>query len=317
MKCKKCSAENEGTSKYCYKCGERLAQTLICAKCDKPLKPEAKFCNECGTQTVYSENTATSRSYPEITNQNLDIAVGLVAGSGDKNEPSVKRIVIASLILFFMILGGNSLFEHFAGKSLLNYFEDREAQNAVDTKLKLATQGDAKAQEEVGRMYNNGDGVPQNFVDAADWYKKSAAQGNADAELDLGLSYQNGTGVPKDDSIAREWLQKSADQGNSDAQAALESMNGHDDAQAAPAQSADGNQIIYPSSENMQKINYCVSAAKVPGGGYCVDVFYGCLTDTFGNANFTNIPVPMDSGFFNQECFLFHRIPSEMVPLPR
>jgi TPR repeat protein len=45
----------------------------------------------------------------------------------------------------------------------------------------LAEQGDARAQAELGWMYNTGEGVAQNRVQAASWYRKAADQGLADA----------------------------------------------------------------------------------------------------------------------------------------
>ncbi len=51
-------------------------------------------------------------------------------------------------------------------------------------------------------MYNNGEGVPQDYAQAVYWYRKAADQGNADAQLNLGRMYDNGRGVPQDAVIA-------------------------------------------------------------------------------------------------------------------
>ena len=51
-----------------------------------------------------------------------------------------------------------------------------------------------------------------------------AEQGNADAQFNLGLMYFNGTGVPQDDQVALKWFRRSADQGNGFAQFALGNM---------------------------------------------------------------------------------------------
>ena len=45
----------------------------------------------------------------------------------------------------------------------------------------LAEQGDATAQFDLGFMYENGKGVPQDYAEATKWYRKAAAQGNAEA----------------------------------------------------------------------------------------------------------------------------------------
>ena len=44
-----------------------------------------------------------------------------------------------------------------------------------------AEQGDARAQHNLGFMYDNGDGVPVNYVQAYKWFSLSAALGDEDA----------------------------------------------------------------------------------------------------------------------------------------
>mgnify|MGYP003639806128 FL=1 len=68
-----------------------------------------------------------------------------------------------------------------------------------DTK-KLAEQGDAEAQNNLGVMYNYGNGVPENYEAAVMWYTKAAEQGYDKAQYNLGLGYQDGTGVPQQKS---------------------------------------------------------------------------------------------------------------------
>ena len=47
----------------------------------------------------------------------------------------------------------------------------------------MAEQGDAFAQYNVGFMYANGLGVPQDDAEAVRWYRLAADQGNADAQV--------------------------------------------------------------------------------------------------------------------------------------
>jgi TPR repeat protein len=53
---------------------------------------------------------------------------------------------------------------------------------------KMAEQGDAEAQFTLGQMYDSGDGVAQNYKQAAAWYRKAAEQGNDSAQNFLGGS---------------------------------------------------------------------------------------------------------------------------------
>ena len=86
---------------------------------------------------------------------------------------------------------------------------------------KAARKGDAKAQYNLGVAYDVGQGVPQDQVEAARWYRKAANQGNAEAQAHLGHAYDVGQGVPQDRAEALRWLKKAADQGNAMAQLGL------------------------------------------------------------------------------------------------
>jgi hypothetical protein len=81
-----------------------------------------------------------------------------------------------------------------------------------------ATSGDAAAQCGLGMMYKKGQGVPQDYAQAALWFRKAAEQGNADGQCDLGVSYGNGEGVPQDYAQAALWFCKAAEQGHAHAQ---------------------------------------------------------------------------------------------------
>ena len=77
----------------------------------------------------------------------------------------------------------------------------------------LAEQGDALAQYNLGLLYRKGRGVPQDDVQARQWYAKAAVQGQAKAQFNLGTLYFNGEGVPKDYQQALRWFRLAADQG--------------------------------------------------------------------------------------------------------
>jgi hypothetical protein len=48
-----------------------------------------------------------------------------------------------------------------------------------------AKQGNARAQHNLGVMYNEGMGVPQDYQTALKWYRLAAKQGNAYAQYNL------------------------------------------------------------------------------------------------------------------------------------
>ena len=90
--------------------------------------------------------------------------------------------------------------------------------------LKVAEQGSADAQNQLGNMYLNGTGVEKNTSEANRWYRSAAEQGDAVAQFNLGTNYLNGDGVEKNASEAASWLRKSAEQDYADAQNSLAVM---------------------------------------------------------------------------------------------
>ena len=91
-------------------------------------------------------------------------------------------------------------------------------QKTVRLFLKAAEDGSVSAQYHCGTLYVNGQGVPQDYVLAAQWYRKAADQGHAGAQHNLGGLYNGGHGVLKDYVQAAQWYRKAADQGLADAQ---------------------------------------------------------------------------------------------------
>ena len=71
---------------------------------------------------------------------------------------------------------------------------------------KAADQGYADSQYNLGVMYANGQGAPQNLIEAVFWFRKAAEQGVTRAHFNLGIMYDEGLGVPKDDQQAYFWF---------------------------------------------------------------------------------------------------------------
>lgn len=76
-----------------------------------------------------------------------------------------------------------------------------------------AESGDAQAQFELGRAYEDGKSVAQDDEQAVQWFRKSAEQGNAQAQNSLGVMYALGRGVQRDKEEAVRWYKKAAKQG--------------------------------------------------------------------------------------------------------
>ena len=88
-----------------------------------------------------------------------------------------------------------------------------------------ADQGDAGAQSALGHMYYDGEGVPQDYAEATMWFRQAADQDYAGAQSFLGLMYYDGKGVPQDYAEAATWCRRAADQGDAPAQNLLGDMH--------------------------------------------------------------------------------------------
>jgi uncharacterized protein len=123
---------------------------------------------------------------------------------------------------------------------------------ALQQLIMMGTAGNAEAQFNLGVLYEQGNGVPKDYVQAVNWYRKAAEQGDTDAQLmlglmyvagdavqatnwfrkaaeqglskaqfNLGVMYSNGDGVPKDHVQAANWYRKAAERGQANAQFGL------------------------------------------------------------------------------------------------
>ncbi len=104
--------------------------------------------------------------------------------------------------------------------------------------ISSAENGDAKSQYHLAVLYQDGKGVPKDYVQAAYWYRKAAEQGHVKAQLYLGLLYSKGYGVPKNNDEAIKWLNMSAEQGNDKAKIFLDDIlnsDSHDDNARSPS----------------------------------------------------------------------------------
>jgi hypothetical protein len=68
-----------------------------------------------------------------------------------------------------------------------------------------AKTGDIHSEEMLGRMYEQGSGVKQNYAEAAKWFRAAAEQGDTALLATLGSMYEEGRGVNQDYEEAYFW----------------------------------------------------------------------------------------------------------------
>lgn len=87
-----------------------------------------------------------------------------------------------------------------------------------------AKQGYVYAQYNLGVMFDEGEDVPHNYENAVKWYTLAAKQGYVFAQCNLGVMYDEGRGVQQDYQTAVKWYTLAAEQGDIDAHNNLKSL---------------------------------------------------------------------------------------------
>ena len=120
--------------------------------------------------------------------------------------------------------------EMYANVALWRYsnIRDNEAESVKWYKL-AAEAGDAKAQFNLGVMYDEGKGIPQDDAEAVKWYRLAAEAGIAGAQCRLGRMYDFGKGVPQNYTEAMKWYRLAAEAGMENAQINLGEMYANGD----------------------------------------------------------------------------------------
>jgi hypothetical protein len=84
----------------------------------------------------------------------------------------------------------------------------------VSTLHQRAKSKDAEAQVQLGRLYDEGDGILQDSKEAAKWYAQAAHAGNLEAKYLYALALMEGRGVVQDYQAAFTWLEAAAKGGH-------------------------------------------------------------------------------------------------------
>jgi len=153
----------------------------------------------------------------------------------DRFQSILRRNPVALLILFILVIGvlgllsksGNGPSAPGSSPSTIGAtitqpapaqtYENAEAAakrgdyaTAMRIIRPLADQGNAKAQDLVGTIYQEGWGVPRDHAEAAKWFRRAANQGDATAQFGLGTMYRDGEGVPQDYIRSYMWYSLAA-----------------------------------------------------------------------------------------------------------
>ena len=103
----------------------------------------------------------------------------------------VARVQIIALLIFSFHISGTVVFADPLEDGQAAYNRGDYA-TALKLLRPLAEQGNANAQNNLGWMYDQGDGVTQDFKEAAKWYRSAAEEGLHEAQYNLGVSISKG-----------------------------------------------------------------------------------------------------------------------------
>ena len=90
---------------------------------------------------------------------------------------------------------------------------DQDYEQAVRWYRKAAEAGNVRAMNKLGFLYE-GWGVDQDYEQAAYWHRQAAEAGDSSAMNNLGYLHQHGRGVVQDHEQAARWYRKAAEAGN-------------------------------------------------------------------------------------------------------
>jgi len=192
--------------------------------------PEQIISEQLLEQVPEAAPTAPSRlRYRALLGLTIAVVVmvlGYLVGPmiGKRNSPQASQ---RSLAQAASTVSGQSATDH--GSSDQRPSDQRPADQRAQAKSladlrKLADQGNADAQWQMGIRYHNGENVPHNDAQAMQWFLRAAEQGNVAAQSALGAYYWAGRGVPEDLSKAYFWSAIALANGDANSKVRLEGL---------------------------------------------------------------------------------------------
>lgn len=131
----------------------------------------------------------------------------------------------ALLLSFIVSLYANEISSKLVEQGC-HYLSNKEYEQAKKIFEEASFSGDAEAMHNLGLMYINGDGVPQDYHKALSYFQKALENKRINSAYDIGVMYRNGEGVTKDLMRAKEYYLISANNNYSLAQFELAKLYG-------------------------------------------------------------------------------------------
>ncbi len=191
---------------------------------EPPSASTAAFDNEVEFEPAPNESVSLFETEQGVSRvRGLHLHFGLLAGT----------VAVAALALGYLL--APTIEKHwFAKPEAAVQAASVDTSNTMNSKARgplslpdlrrLAEQGDADAQWNMGVRYHHGDGVPQNDAVAVQWFQRAAEQGYVLAQGALGADYWAGRGVPRNLSKSYFWSTLAMVQGDETSKSRLEGL---------------------------------------------------------------------------------------------
>lgn len=124
-----------------------------------------------------------------------------------KNKLFLVGLIILPLSACFSISPWSKIREYSDSKSSAKEQGGGQLSQFQDI-IKMAEDGLAPAQYNLGDMYLEGQGAPKDVALGAKWHRKAAEQGFPMSQFRLGELYAKGQGVEQDQALSLKWLGK-------------------------------------------------------------------------------------------------------------
>lgn len=180
-----------------------LAGLLSLAACGD--KPEEKVVTQIPPPLeVKAEVTPPPAAAKEAPSVTLEDALALFHGEGSPGGPDRE----GALELFRKIAKDSPIAEFYIGECLR---EKATGDLPLEAQMyehyhRAATGGLPEAAFRVGNCLVSGKGVPQDDVQAVNWFRKAAEEGLVPAQVAVAEAYHLGIGAPQSDLLALSWL---------------------------------------------------------------------------------------------------------------
>ena len=119
-----------------------------------------------------------------------------------------RHALLPTLLISCLFLSAN------AAADLIEGLVALQAKDYEAALRELRSSRDPRSHYFLGTMYEEGEGVLQDYKEAVKWYTKGAEHGDADAQTNLGVMYVQGRGVLQDNVYAHMWWNIASSKGS-------------------------------------------------------------------------------------------------------